>query len=245
MCRVVCRGMNLILRRSPSQGWVQAASGAERPGCRRQYLVLTVRTFPVAAAVAGHSWRWQPGWTDNWSDTVAVWMFMSTSCSSNALTDVCFSVPLLCFHLLESGSAVSSSALLCMYLPHCASLLLRFAVWLPHGQLSLLGIVNRLGDWCLCRDPLCCHRCKPQAGNTAAGNFLFLSYLSGNHIFQGLAAGIAVNENGRGQITGMGMKMALLCPVMLSLSKLCLTAEFMLLRFFGAFRYNNPLVCIF
>lgn len=28
------------------------------------------------------------------------------------------------------------------------------------------------------------------------------SRFSGNHIFQGLAAGIAVNENGRGQITG-------------------------------------------
>ncbi len=31
----------------------------------------------------------------------------------------------------------------------------------------------------------------------------FSLYDSGNHIFQGLAAGIAVNENGRGLITGL------------------------------------------
>lgn len=33
--------------------------------------------------------------------------------------------------------------------------------------------------------------------------FLFFMGLSGNYIFQGQAAGIAVNENGRGIITGI------------------------------------------
>ena len=128
-------------------------------------MVLPVHTFPAAAAVAGQSWGQDPGWTDNWSDTVAVWMFPPPTVRMLLLT--CFSVPLLCFHLFESGLAVSSSALLCMYLPHCASLLLHFAVWLPGAQLLLLGTGNRLrqvasqGDWCLCRDPLLWHRCKP------------------------------------------------------------------------------------
>lgn len=33
--------------------------------------------------------------------------------------------------------------------------------------------------------------------------FLPVLSLSGNHIFQGQAAGIAINENGRGMITGV------------------------------------------
>lgn len=37
-------------------------------------------------------------------------------------------------------------------------------------------------------------------------NYLLFFSLSGNHIFQGQAAGIAVNENGRGMIVGMHCK---------------------------------------
>lgn len=96
---------------SLSQGWGQPG-GAERLAGRRHSLVLPVCTFPVAVAVAGRCWRGHPGWTDNWSDTVAIWMSMSTSRPSNALSDMCFSVPLFCFHVLESGLAVGSSALL-------------------------------------------------------------------------------------------------------------------------------------
>lgn len=33
----------------------------------------------------------------------------------------------------------------------------------------------------------------------------FSFFLSGNHIFQGQAAGIAINENGRGMITGVSV----------------------------------------
>lgn len=47
-----------------------------------------------------------------------------------------------------------------------------------------------------------------------------LSYFfSGNHIFQGQAAGIAINENGRGMITGV------CCLLIISLCTLLLKAQ--------------------
>ncbi|XP_040434727.1 F-box only protein 10-like [Falco naumanni] len=71
------------------------------------------------------------------------------------------------------------------------------------GQAKLEGSIFRHLTYAV----RCIQNSKPGgngaiSSNPAAGNFLFFSYLSGNHIFQGLAAGIAVNENGRGQITG-------------------------------------------
>lgn len=42
-----------------------------------------------------------------------------------------------------------------------------------------------------------------QTGPVSTPVPLFVPRVSGNHIFQGQAAGIAVNENGRGVITGV------------------------------------------
>lgn len=53
----------------------------------------------------------------------------------------------------------------------------------------------------------------------------FSLYDSGNHIFQGLAAGIAVNENGRGLITGLFD---------------CSTIFYLRLIVYRCFKHNRP-----
>lgn len=116
---------------------MQVTSGVEEPGCRRQSLVLLVSSFSVAAAVASHSRRADPGWTDKWSNMVAVWKFMSISCHLNTLRDVCFPVPLCAFASLKVVQLiVALLCFACAFLSHCAFFSLHFTVQLPHAQLS-------------------------------------------------------------------------------------------------------------
>jgi len=177
-CRVVCRGASLVLRRR--EGHLKG--GSDR-GCGQTagqggqvwgaVLGSPCLYAPHGWAVTGHSWRRHAGCA---TTGLMRWLFgcsgVALSHLSNALTDTFFSVPLACFHLLESGLPVRSSSLLCMNLPHCASLLLHSGVRLPRAQLPQLGRGHRLrgvasqGDWCPCRDPLrwlhCerCNRCR-------------------------------------------------------------------------------------